>query len=354
VRLGPAAIGLLAACSAPPTPTPANTAASTSASSPTTKPASTAAASVDANTVALPSRQEAPEPVAPSINAKDALALLFLGNPPVAAKTCGGDDAKRIRCMLKVRFDGDTRAKELALKIYDMSGSVAGIERPHRMDGGWRGMIDLVPEPPMGRHRRHLEWLLASSEDHNDFFAKLSSQGKKKVSYRWQPIELKFFRSVGRTTPSAYANGWSIAWNVSGSLHKSAKSVRETMFHETFHLNDREHGGWSRKTLTPAYEQIIAKCSSRGRKLNTACLTPFAPNDTMVRGGTYYAFQPGNGVWEYAAELAIRYYEEHRSVLNGKPLRKRAFKCGPEPNASTWKLLVDEFFDGIDLVPPCG
>jgi hypothetical protein len=73
----------------------------------------------------------------------------------------------------------------------------------------------------------------------------------------------------------------------------------------------------------------------------------------MVRGGTYYAFQPGNGVPEYAAELAIRYYREHRALLAGRRLPAPAFKCGNEHNGRAWRLLVEEFFAGVDLVPAC-
>jgi hypothetical protein len=58
-------------------------------------------------------------------------------------------------------------------------------------------------------------------------------------------------------------------------------------------------------------------------------------------------------VWEYAAELAVRYYREHRAVLADDFGDTVAFKCGPEPNATTWTLLVEEFFAGIDLVPAC-
>lgn len=76
----------------------------------------------------------------------------------------------------------------------------------------------------------------------------------------------------------------------------------------------------------------------------------------MVRAtGTYYAFQPnnGNGVHEYAAELAVRYYKEQAEMLRAKRLARPAFKCGPPENARAWKALVDEFFGGRDLVPTC-
>ena len=76
-------------------------------------------------------------------------------------------------------------------------------------------------------------------------------------------------------------------------------------------------------------------------------------DDTIVRGGTYYSFQPGNGVGEYAAELALRYYREQRAALRALP-RPRPFKCGPPENARAWALVRDELFGGIDVVPPCG
>ena len=75
----------------------------------------------------------------------------------------------------------------------------------------------------------------------------------------------------------------------------------------------------------------------------------------MVRGGTYYAFQPDNGdsVHEYAAELALRYYREHRAVLGATRLARAPFKCGPEENRRAWAAIAAEFFGGVDLVPAC-
>jgi hypothetical protein len=85
------------------------------------------------------------------------------------------------------------------------------------------------------------------------------------------------------------------------------------------------------------------------------CLSPYAPNVTVVRGGTYYAFQPGNGdsVHEYAAELAVRYFDEQSEMRRRGKLAKPAFKCGPPENGRAWQALVDEFFAGRDLVPSC-
>ena len=41
--------------------------------------------------------------------------------------------------------------------------------------------------------------------------------------------------------------------------------------------------------------------------VRTACLAPYAPTATIVRRGTYYAFQPGNDVREYARQRLRRY-----------------------------------------------
>ncbi|HZO14544.1 MAG TPA: hypothetical protein VFB62_14825 [Polyangiaceae bacterium] len=287
-----------------------------------------------------------PAAQAPRIAARRALELMYHGEAPSEARACLEKDS--IECLLRLRLGEDEAAVKLAIDLYNETGTVVGMEREHVMDGGWRGHIRLVPYAPVGRERRHLEWLVGAHRDFKNFFSALEQRGELK-RYRWQPIELRFFQSVGRTTPSAYAADWGIAYNVSGSLHKSADAVRETLFHEVFHLNDAEHGDWSRKHLTPIFDSIMQRCGA-----NTGCLAPFAPGDTMVRGGTFYAFQPGNGVWEYAAELAVRYYQEHREIVAGRALAKRPFKCGPDENARAWRLFVDEFFGGIDATPSCG
>jgi hypothetical protein len=125
--------------------------------------------------------------------------------------------------------------------------------------------------------------------------------------------------------------------------------VRETLFHEIFHLNDGARS-FSRRALGAIYDGIVARCGAR-----TPCLTPYAPTTTMVRGGTYYAFQPdnGDGVHEYAAEIALRYYQDTRATLRGEPPARRPFRCGPPENARAWALIVSEFFGGVDLLPAC-
>ena len=225
-----------------------------------------------------------------------------------------------------------------------------GVERAWVMDGGFRGTIQIVPELPVGRHRRQLDWVAAAMDDIEGFFGALGARAPRPLAYRWRALSFQFLRSVGRTTPSAYAQGWTVGWNVMGSLHRSGDKVRETLFHELFHLNDAAHAEWTRHHLAGPFQQIVARCGT-----NRACLRPWAPSQTTVRGGTYYAFQPdnGEGFHEYGAELALRWYREQRAVLRGARAAEPSFKCGPDPNPRVWSELAEEFFGGVDLVPGC-
>jgi hypothetical protein len=245
------------------------------------------------------------------------------------------------------RFAADTRAQGVATALYRDLGHEVVAGRAEVMDGGFRGKIRLVPELPIGRYRTQLVWVAAALRAIDAFFAGFETA----PSYRWRDLTLRFVRSVGKRTPSAYAVGWSVTHNVVGSLLTSERGVRETYFHELFHLNDFDHGGWSAKTLAKDYDAIVKKCGTK-----TSCLTPYAPNHTKVRAtGTYYAFQPDNGdpVHEYAAELAVRYYREQTEMQTNGKLSRRPFKCGPAENARAWQAMVDEFFAGRDLVPAC-
>ncbi|HEY5952144.1 MAG TPA: hypothetical protein VIV40_41890 [Kofleriaceae bacterium] len=245
-------------------------------------------------------------------------------------------------------YKADAKAEAVARALYDDYGDVATVGAEEDMDGGYRGKIHLVPELPIKTYRKHLEWVAAAMKAFDDFFAAFDSA----PSYRWKQLTFQFVRSIKKRTPSAYATGWSITHNVAGSLLTSERGVRETYFHELFHLNDFDHGDWSAKALGKDYAAIVKKCGT-----NVKCLAPFAPNDTKVRAtGTYYAFQPNNGnsVHEYAAELAVRYFKEQTEMATAKKLSRKAFKCGPSENARAWRSLVDEFFAGRDLVPACG
>lgn len=257
-------------------------------------------------------------------------------------------------------YKNDPKAKALAQELWTKWKIDPGLEKPYTMDGGYRGMIKIEPAAPVNADRQHLEWVVAAFRDFDQFFGELARYAKDAgvtstaKFYRWRPIHLRFFHSVAARTPSAYADGWMVAYNLVGSLNKSADAVRETMFHELFHSNDysRPSSGekpWCDGPLRAPFDAVWKKC-------NTAipCLTPYTPTDTIVRNGTYYAFQPGNGLpgVEYAAELATRYYREQRAIFRGLP-RVKPFKCGPPENGRAWKAIGDEWFGGIDAVPAC-
>lgn len=273
------------------------------------------------------------------------LVLAALLGPSTAAHAADPADRTRVGD----RLAADPAARDLGTSLFDATGSVVTTAPAQTMDGGFRGQIRLVPELPVGAHRKHLAWVSGALRD---IEATMTAAGAPQggARYRHRDLELAFFRSVGRTTPSAWASGWTVAYNVSGSLHRDEAAVRETMFHEIFHLNDQDHGDWSRRVLSADYAAILKKCSAR-----VDCLAPYAPGTTKVRSGTYYAFQQDNGVSvrEYGAELALRWYKEHRAIARGEKLPGRPFKCGPPENARAWKAMVDEFF-GVDRVPGCG
>jgi hypothetical protein len=341
----------------PAPPLGASSAPAVKTSAPGTGSGAASAASATASAAAAP-EPAAPKP--PVIAYDAALDIVFPLGAPAEAGSCkpaagtgtdtrSGEEAA-IRCLLNTRFSGDAAARDMVIGMFERVGAVTGVIREHMMDGGWRGELHLVPEPPVGQYKKHLQWVKTSFDDIDAFFAGLDARRPPgtKSTYRYKALAFRFFRSVGRTTPSAYATGWEVSYNVSGSLHSGQDAVRETMFHEVFHSNDSAHGQWSSKALTRLVDGILDKCGQK-----TACLAPYAPGTTMVRGGTYYAFQKGNGVWEYAAELATRYFQEHRTILKGDKLPKAPFKCGPPENGKAWSALVDEFF-GVDLTPACG
>jgi len=279
---------------------------------------------------------------APAISPGDARKLLA----PGARTKCTTTE-----CLIEDAYAADPDAQGLALALYRDTGTIAGVGPAELMDGGYRGKIQLVPQLPLGKYRKHLTWTDGAMRSIDAFFGELFADQATAPNFRWRALSLRFVRSVKKRTPSAYAFGWTIAYNVEGSLLTSAPGVLETLFHELFHNNDFAHGDWSAKTLQTDYDAIVAKCGTKAR-----CLAPFAPNKTRVKStGTYYAFQPnnGNGVHEYAAELAVRYFTEQRQMLRDGKLAKPAFKCGPAENARAWQALISEFFAGRDLVPPC-
>jgi hypothetical protein len=271
---------------------------------------------------------------------------------PVARTLLPGfDDCDDVACLIERAYKPDAKARQLALALWTESGDLAGVGPDEVMDGGYRGKIHLVPQLPIGSYRKHLTWVAEATRSIDGFFAALFANHSA-PSYRWRGLAFRFVRSVKKRTPSAYATGWAVEYNVEGSLLTGTEGVRETVVHELFHSNDEDHGDWSANHLQVDYDAILARC---GTTPKVSCLAPYAPNNTMVRGGTYYAFQQNNGnaVHEYAAELAVRYFKEQSEMLASGKLVRAAFKCGPAANARAWNALVAEFFGGRDLVPAC-
>jgi hypothetical protein len=266
----------------------------------------------------------------------------------------GFDECGDVECLIERAYKPDSKAKQLALALWSDSGDVAGVGPDEIMDGGYRGKIHLVPQLPIGTYRQHLAWVAEATRSIDKFFTDVFAN-QTAPNYRWRGLAFRFVRSIKKRTPSAYATSWAVEYNVAGSLLTSAAGVRETLFHELFHNNDEEHGDWSAKHLQSDYDAIVTKCGTARPEAAIKCLAPYAPNNTMVRGGTYYAFQQNNGnsVHEYAAELAVRYFKEQSDMLAAGKLARPAFKCGPAENARAWKALVDEFFGGRDLIPGC-
>lgn len=90
---------------------------------------------------------------APAIGPDEAQEVLFpagAGRAEAPACARGDTDANRIRCAIARRYPADAEARAVALDLYRDTGDVAGVEREQSFDGGYRGTIHLVPEPPVG------------------------------------------------------------------------------------------------------------------------------------------------------------------------------------------------------------
>lgn len=287
---------------------------------------------------AVAARASEPAPISRAL----AREILFVD--AAAPEPCDvGPEEAQIACLIAARYAQDAEAARLATALYRDTGTVMGILPRQPFDGGYRGQLTLVPRLPVGPLRTHLAWAAGALRDFDAFFAQLGGA----PAFRWRALDFRFFESVKRRTPSAFAVDWAVAYNVSGSLFGSEAGVRATLFHEVFHLNDQAHGQWSRRALGGLYERIVARCGTRSE-----CLEPYAADPLKVKGGTYYAFHGGNGVGEYAADLARRYYTEQRALLRGERALPR-FKCRTPENREAWELLVAEFFGGVDKTAPC-
>lgn len=251
------------------------------------------------------------------------------------------------RCALYVRWGHDAEALRAAEALLAETGVVLGLETTTTMHGAHVGTVRVSPAFPRGRYQHHVDWITASIGRYERLFAHVSAHATRPVEFRTRPLGFRFYRTEHRSFPSAYAIDGVVGYNLEGELHTSESIVAATLFHELFHLNDQAHGDWS-KELEPVFEAIVARCGSAH-----ACFEPYAPDDTTVPGGTYYAFDRRTGsAREYAAEVALRWFREQETAASGAEVAS-PFKCAAEENARAWRLVVDEFFGGADLVTSC-
>ncbi len=241
-----------------------------------------------------------------------------------------------------------------AKALFESNGHTLAQAEESWMDGGFRGKIHLVPAWPTGSYAKHAAWVEAAARDHRAVLDVIGA-AVGPIRFRADGLAFRFMRSVNRTTPNAYVNfemtQRAVYYNVSGSLLSSEPAVRELLWHEIFHLSDAADGYWSGANLRAIFNSIVERCQTK-----RACLAPFAPTETTVRGGTYYAFQPNNGdtVLEYAAEVALRYYREQRAMIRNGRLQGPAFKCQTPENHEAYVLVAERFFGGFDRTPVCG
>lgn len=295
-----------------------------------------------------------PQPASPSAELADKahsrqLLCADVGDAVCLAQ-CPADRSPRehAECLLRLRFADDPEALDLATTLYARTNTLVGVAARTSIEGYRGSYVELHPALPIGEQRHHLEWLHRSLGTFDWFVASLAERAPRPLAFRPRPKGFAFFQTAEPSYPSAYCVDGVIAYNVQGLLHADSRDMHETLFHELFHINDAAHGAWSTRTLGPTFDAIVERCDD-----DHACLATFAPHDSVVPDGTFYAFDARTrDVREYAAELALRYFLEHEAILTGAP-PLLPFKCRAEENLGAWTQLVDTFFGGADLTPPC-
>ncbi len=146
----------------------------------------------------------------PGVSLERATALLFPeGEPP--ASCAEGTDASKITCLLQHALAADPTAASMAVSLYEKTGDVVGVLPEQDFEGGYRGTIHLVPTLPTGAERRHLEYVVGALTAYETFFAELERLAGKPIAYRWRGLELRFFRSIKKRTPAAFAVAWTVS-----------------------------------------------------------------------------------------------------------------------------------------------
>lgn len=136
-------------------------------------------------------------------------ALGPLGRGPSRTVDCPRTEAG-LRCLVERFYADDAVSRGEAIALLERHGIVAGVEAEWTMDGGFRGLVRLVPERPVGRLVRHLRWVRAAHDAIAEVLTAVEARAHRPVRYRHRGLVYAFFRSVGRTTPSAYASDWHV------------------------------------------------------------------------------------------------------------------------------------------------
>lgn len=251
-------------------------------------------------------------------------------------------------CLLRYRFGSDERALGLA-RALSRDGTLIGVETRGEIEGYRGEIVELIPALPLGEQAHHLDWIRGSLVHYEGFLRSIAEHTTKPVAFGAKPDGFVFFRTNEATYPSAFCAGGFIAYNLDGPLHAERRTMHETLFHELFHLNDERAGTWSETELEDIFDAIVERCED-----DHACYEPYAPHESVVEDGTFYAFDARTrSVREYAAEIALTYFLEHEALFAGTPRSGLPFKCRAPENALAWRRLVDTFFGGVDLTRRC-
>lgn len=251
-------------------------------------------------------------------------------------------------CLLRYRFGADERALGLARALSN-DGTLIGVETRGEIEGYRGEVVELIPALPLGEHAHHLDWIRGSLVHYDGFLRSLAEHTMKPIAFATKPEGFVFFRTNEGTYPSAFCAGGFIAYNLDGPLHAERRTMHETLFHELFHLNDQRADTWSEKELEEIFDSIVDRCDD-----DHACYEPYAPHESVVEDGTFYAFDARTrDVREYAAEIALTYFLEHEALFAGTQRPGLPFKCRAPENALAWRRLVDTFFGGVDLTRRC-
>src|SRR5262249_36646380 len=73
------------------------------------------------------------------------------------------------RAAIASRLRADPPAQAIALRLFDRDKIEVSVEAAHRMDGGYRGSIAIVPALPTFAERPHLAWTDAAFADFGAF-----------------------------------------------------------------------------------------------------------------------------------------------------------------------------------------